>query len=221
MGNLTVGVRIGRSPSEDCQNRCGRSLERVTGAPTGERQGIFSQLRSFCFFRLLLSKPALPSGREGLVDDALEQIRETFARIAGTAREFLHLGEAQLRVGEGEASFRLGGGGRENVRLILVLNLHTTTLQQFQFAIERAKSDPEFAQNRLATAGTLGQEHDESVESRGASQGDMGGGATSGAWGSLHGASLCETSTALGRAKTAGHGRMIELMSAGTRDSSR
>src|SRR5512135_1028880 len=38
MGNLTVGVRIGRSPSEDCQNRCGRSLERVTGAPTGERQ---------------------------------------------------------------------------------------------------------------------------------------------------------------------------------------
>src|SRR5512135_337193 len=46
MGNWTVGVRLGRSPSEDCQNRCGRSLERVTGAPTGERQENFYAYRS-------------------------------------------------------------------------------------------------------------------------------------------------------------------------------
>src|SRR5512135_1429086 len=42
MGNWILGVRIANSPSESCQSRCGRSLERVTGAPTGER------LRSFC-----------------------------------------------------------------------------------------------------------------------------------------------------------------------------
>ena len=97
-------------------------------------------------------------------DDAFEQSGQAPSRLAGAACEFLHLGEAQLGVGEWEPSLRLRGRGHEGIRLVLVLNLHAAPLEQFQLPIERAKSDREFAQDALATARLVGQEHDESME---------------------------------------------------------
>jgi len=51
----------------------------------------------------------------------------------------------------------------ESVRPLSLLNFHATSFQQFQLAIERAKSDPEFSEDSVSTPRVLSEKDDEAM----------------------------------------------------------
>ena len=124
-----------------------------------------------------LSRPCLSAPWRGAeVDHAFEQRRQALPGLAGAAGQLVHLGEAQLGVGEGEPPLRLLGGRRQRVRLLLLLDLDPAAFQQLEFPVERPESDFEPGEDLFAGPGAFRQEHDQAVEPRGASERDMHGG---------------------------------------------
>lgn len=88
--------------------------------------------------------------RAGLIDHAVEHLGEPPGGLTGITREFGHFGEAQLRIGEWQSAFGLFGGGHQDIRLVLVLDLDSTALEEFQLAVEGAKSDAQMFQDQVA-----------------------------------------------------------------------
>ena len=113
-----------------------------------------------------------------MIDHAVQEGGQPLSGFAGTAREFLHLGERKLGIGEREPTLGLGRGGDQRVELVLLLDLNSASLEQFQLAVEGAEADGQRAQDGAAGLRGLGQELNQVMEPRSTSERDVDRGAS-------------------------------------------
>ncbi len=96
----------------------------------------------------------------------------------GLCAWLLHLGEAELRIGEWETPLGLSWCRDERIVLVFLLDLYAAAMEQLQFTVEGAQADGQGAQDRVPFSRAFGEELDQVMEPRSASEGDMHGGAS-------------------------------------------
>jgi hypothetical protein len=116
----------------------------------------------------------------GLVHDRGEQISETAPGSAVAGRQLGHFGEAQLRVGERQASQGLGGRRQQMIELVLVADFDAALLEQLELAVESTQADAELRKDHGSRPGRARKESNQAMQTSSSLQGDVNGWSASG-----------------------------------------